>query len=137
MNRLFPILLFACLSACAEDDLTREAQDFITKHGETQEKWTAWWKVRAEELQHDHGYPGEEQAADGYLTAWFRDRQDKFKKPERQSEITDSERLVVCHFYLHYKARGWLIPERISGHVTRKNYERIFAADKQPGPVRP
>jgi hypothetical protein len=120
------VLMVACFVAYAEDDLTADATQFIEKHTTPSEReaWIKWWTVRAEELQRDHGDANEEAAADGYLTAWLRDRREKFEK--HRDKIGTKDKITLCHFYLLYKRSGWAIPERVGEHITKKNYDEIF-----------
>ena len=124
------IILLLSLPVLAEDDLTVEAASFIEKNeNESAQKcWAKWWVEHAEQLQKDNNLAGEEQAADRYLTEWFRARADRFKA---RKDITIKEKLTVCHFYMLYKRNGWFIPERIAEHITKKTYDEVFV-EKTP-----
>jgi hypothetical protein len=122
------VIILVAVVACAEDDLTKEATEYVAKHeakGDSA-KWASWWKGRAEQLQADFpDIASEELAADRYLTQWFRDRQAKLK--EHKDRITVEEKVTMCRFYLLYKGRRWTIPERVGEHITKKAYDEMFA----------
>ena len=128
--RLVLAVILLAFSAFAEDDLTKEATEFISAHEDVVAgvKWTKSWIEKAEQLQKDFNLANEEQAADRYLTEWFRSRADAFEK--RPGTISKKDKLTMCHFYIRYKTMGWFIPPRIAEQITKRKYDEVFKEGK-------
>ena len=125
------LLALLCCAAFAEDDLTADAKAFVEKHSTADDgkAWAKWWAEKSAQTAKDFDLAGEEEASDRYLTGWLRDRVGAFTKDPKSISVKD--KVTLCRFYLMYKAKGWMIPERVAEHITKKKYDEVFAEEKQ------